>query len=94
MTSPQSLFVISSRSAFVTEARQAASRSGMILIAGRAELAHGGTAPAALDALRSDAAGALLLDLDSDIAEALRFLQEACRTVPDARVLAASSNRS
>jgi pilus assembly protein CpaE len=91
MTPRNTLFLISSRSTFGSDLERALAGAASPRLAGRSGLPGG--AQAGLEALRSGAASALLLDLDGDPSEAMRVLREVASSAPDARVLAASERR-
>jgi pilus assembly protein CpaE len=91
MTPRNTLFLITSRTDFATEIDRVLAGAASPRLAGKTGLPGG--AQAGLEALRSGAASALLLDLDGDPAEAMRLLRDVVTSAPDARVLAASARR-
>ncbi|HKY32831.1 MAG TPA: P-loop NTPase [Candidatus Polarisedimenticolia bacterium] len=91
MTPRSSLFLISSRPAFLADLERVLAGAAGPALAGRAGMPGGSMAAA--EALRSGAATAVLLDVDSDPAESLRVMESLLREVPDARILAASAQR-
>jgi pilus assembly protein CpaE len=91
MTSRNTLFLISSRPAFGTDLDRMLAGAASPRLAGRSGLPGG--AQAALEALRTGTASAVLIDLDGDHAEAMRLLRDIVSAAPDARVLAASDRR-
>ncbi len=93
MTSKHSLFLITSRRSFIDEAERAAGTALGAIIAGTAAMSESAAAPAGVAALRSSNASAILVDLDSGLAEGLRTLQDLCKSTPEARVFVASSER-
>ncbi len=93
MTQKHSVFLISSRNSFINEVDRAAAGLPGVAIAGRIELSNGSTAPAGVKAARSGMASVILIDLDSDPAEALRAMSDIALQAPDACVLAASSSK-
>lgn len=96
MMSKHSLFLITSRQSFIAEAERVVGGAGAatsVRIGGSMAFNNGATAPAGLEALRSGAATAVLVDLDSDFAEAFKTLEDLTRTSPESRVLVASTNR-
>ena len=92
MTSKHALFLISSRSSFIAEAEKTGPAAGA-RISGRAPLAEGAAAQAA-EALRSGSASAVVLDLDSDLAQGIKTLREICLQGGGGRVLVASADHN
>src|SRR5687767_1004272 len=91
MTPRNTLFLISSRPVLSSDLDHALAGAASPRVAGRTGLPGG--AQAGLEALRSGAASALLLDLDGDPAEAMRVLRDVAASAPDARVLVVSERR-
>ena len=87
-----SLFLITSRSSFITDAERAVTIAADTRITGSAAPSEGGAATVA-EAVRSGAASAILLDLDSGLDDALRTLREVCVSHPGTQVLVASCDR-
>lgn len=89
MAAMHSLFLISSRPAFIAQIERAA--SGSFRVGGKT--APGAAAArAAMDALRSGATNVVLIDLDSGEADGLRALDELNAHTPETRVLIAAGN--
>lgn len=95
MAAMHSLFLITSRQAFITQTERAAagaSGNAAFLLSGRSA-PGAGAARAAVEALRAGTANVVLVDLDSGEADGLRALDELNLHAPEARVLVATGNR-
>lgn len=94
MAAMNSLFLITSRQAFITQTERAVtSVPGSVAFRVSGKTAPGtGATKAVLEALRAGTANAVVVDLDSGEADGLRMLDELTLHAPEARVLVATGN--
>ena len=95
MSAMHSLFLITSRQAFITQAERATAGTtpgGNSRVSGR--LAPGaGVARAVVAALHAGTANVVLVDLESGEADGFRALDEINSMAPEARILVATGSR-